>query len=209
MKFERIKTAFYGAAQQQAVASKMYDIKASYGRLINQASAATGVRAELITAFIFIESAGNPAAISSANAIGLMQVQPGTATDACHMLFKQSKMKPAAEVLLVKLLGQDAITRIKRMAHAGAANVFTAAHLLDPAINILAGTLYLQLLLGQETVNDVTRLDRVVARYNRGYFSKLPPSNNAAELYAQLSGETRSYIAKLIGENSALDLLIA
>src|SRR5579884_4462347 len=46
--------------------------------LVNEASSRDGVSPALINAVVMAESAGNPSAISSAGAQGLMQLMPGT-----------------------------------------------------------------------------------------------------------------------------------
>lgn len=50
------------------------------GSLVSGASRSTGVPAGLVRAVLMAESAGNPSAISSAGAQGLMQLMPGTAS---------------------------------------------------------------------------------------------------------------------------------
>lgn len=47
--------------------------------LVNQASAQNDVDAALVNAVVMAESAGNPSAVSSAGAEGLMQIMPATA----------------------------------------------------------------------------------------------------------------------------------
>jgi soluble lytic murein transglycosylase-like protein len=47
--------------------------------LVNGASAETGVPQALVNAVLMAESAGDPSAVSSAGAQGLMQLMPGTA----------------------------------------------------------------------------------------------------------------------------------
>ncbi|HET9096432.1 MAG TPA: lytic transglycosylase domain-containing protein [Candidatus Baltobacteraceae bacterium] len=46
--------------------------------LVNDASSREGVSAALVNAVVMAESAGNPSAISTAGAQGLMQLMPGT-----------------------------------------------------------------------------------------------------------------------------------
>lgn len=50
------------------------------GSLVSGASRSSGVPAGLVRAVLMAESAGNPSAISSAGAQGLMQLMPGTAS---------------------------------------------------------------------------------------------------------------------------------
>jgi soluble lytic murein transglycosylase-like protein len=49
--------------------------------LVNTASARNGVSPSLINAVVMAESAGDPSAISTAGAQGLMQLMPGTSAD--------------------------------------------------------------------------------------------------------------------------------
>lgn len=49
-------------------------------RLIDAAAARNGVSSSLIASVISVESGGNPSAMSSKGAVGLMQLMPGTAS---------------------------------------------------------------------------------------------------------------------------------
>jgi soluble lytic murein transglycosylase-like protein len=51
------------------------------GALVGGASSANGVPAGLVRAVLMTESSGDPSAISTAGAQGLMQLMPGTAAD--------------------------------------------------------------------------------------------------------------------------------
>lgn len=54
---------------------------ADYSQIVAQASAQSGVPSSLISSVIAAESSGNPFAVSKAGAQGLMQLEPGTASD--------------------------------------------------------------------------------------------------------------------------------
>jgi soluble lytic murein transglycosylase-like protein len=79
----------------------------SFESLIQQASAKYGVDADLVKAVIQNESAYNPSAVSSAGAIGLMQLMPATADN----LGVENPLDPAQNIdggvkLLRELLNQ-------------------------------------------------------------------------------------------------------
>jgi soluble lytic murein transglycosylase-like protein len=79
----------------------------SFESLIQQASSKYGVDADLVKAVIQNESAYNPSAISSAGAIGLMQLMPATADN----LGVENPLDPAQNIdggvkLLRELLNQ-------------------------------------------------------------------------------------------------------
>jgi hypothetical protein len=66
-------------AQERAVADAVLDT--SYDRHIAAAARRFGLPAAWIRAVIHVESAGDPRAVSSAGAMGLMQIMPGTWAD--------------------------------------------------------------------------------------------------------------------------------
>ena len=83
----------------------------------------------------------------------------------------------------------------------------TPDDLFKPLLNILIGSMLLAVLIGEETENGQVRLDKVISRYNRGYFTH--PKGTTAELLASTKGETKAYILKLVGVNSTMDILTA
>lgn len=205
-----VARSFWAAEQVPQVKDKLFQIREQYGTLINQASILTGVSPELITSVIFIESGGQEQVISRAGAVGLMQVTPQTASGVIHLARKAGRLtdelKQALEVFLNERV--SCIAKQQYMGQPMKCNTtITAAELLVPGLNILIGSLLLALLVAQHTENGIIRLDKVITRYNRGYFYK--PKGTTQELMASAPVETRAYILKLVGVNSTLDILTA
>lgn len=68
-----------GKAVPQPRLQKLQDIAKAHGVEILKATIGTDVSPALVLALIGVESAGNPAAVSGAGAVGLMQLMPDTA----------------------------------------------------------------------------------------------------------------------------------
>jgi soluble lytic murein transglycosylase-like protein len=205
-----VAKSFWAAEQVPQVKEKLFQIRERYGTLINQASTLTGVSPELITSVIFIESGGQERVISRAGAVGLMQVTPQTASGVIHLANKAGKLSNELKQALAVQLGER-VACIAKQQYMGQPMKFntaiTAAELLTPGLNVLIGSLLLALLVAQHTENGIIRLDKVITRYNRGYFYK--PKGTTQELMATAPAETRAYILKLVGVNSTLDILTA
>jgi hypothetical protein len=190
-----VAAAFYQTAQVPLVKDKLLAIRQKFGPEIRLASRLTNLSPELITSVIFIESGGRAEAISAAGAVGLMQVKPATAPGIIHLYKKEGLLSIALQQQLRPHLGAilDCIMRQRYMDQ------------LKPEFNIVLGSMLLNLLCHQHLENGQLRLDKVIARYNRGYFYK--PKGTAQELLASAPAETKAYILKLVGINSTLDIL--
>ena len=213
IKVPMIAQSFYKTTEIPSLNNKLDTIEANFGSIITKVAAWTAVPRELITAFIFIESAGKPNAISKAGAIGLMQVK--TATAHSMIWFEHSKKRLSTTELnaLRATLGTrlDCILGDKHMNHKRPCSkntgiIVTRTDLLNPAFNILVGAIYLGILIDQETQNKLIRLDRIVYRYNKGYFSKPTKGATIENLVANTNKETASYILKLAGKNGIMDI---
>ena len=187
-----------------------------YGALIRQIAKLTNVPEEIIRSVVYIESAGDPNAVSRAGAVGLMQVTPATATGILTVEHKAGRLSEPEKAILRKVLGArlDCILKMPHMnakiACAPTGVVVTQADLKNPEFNLLIGTIMVGLLIDQHTENGVLRLDKLIVRYNAGYFYK-PVGNTIEETlaFAKSKGgaETVGYILKFVGTNGILDLL--
>ena len=202
--------SYWQPAQVAQVKGKLLDIKAMYAVQIAQAATLTGVPADLINSVIFLESAGKANAKSGTGAAGLMQVTPDTASGVIFLTRKAGTLTADLRALLISLLGVriPSIEKQHYMNEAVKGNTaVTTSELFNPSLNILIGSMLLALLIAQHTESGVVRLDKVITRYNKGYFYK--PKGTVAELLATVPTETKTYILKLVGSNSTMDILTA
>ena len=213
IKIPMVSKAFYKDEELKLVQKKVDKILENYGALITAAAKLTNLPKELIIAFIFIESAGNPTIKSSAGAIGLMQLIPASASDMIYLENSKGRLSDAEKIVLRKTLGNrlDCILKMKYMGHKQSCNnntgfSVTEKDLQNPEFNILVGSIFLGILIDQHTEGGVIRLDKVVYRYNKGYFAK-PKDDTVSSIIATANEETKSYILKLVGKNGLLDLL--
>ena len=208
-----INKAFYQAKDIGNNSKVLAQIKADYGGLIATISAMTKVPEKLIYAMVFIESQGKVNAVSG-RAIGLMQIDYSSAGDIIFFEFKQKRLGEAEKALLRKYLGTrlDCILAMQYMGQKLKCNsslgyVFTKADLLKPELNILVGAIYLGILLDEHVENNTIRLDKIVLRYNKGFFTKFPKGATKEMVYNAANSISQNYIKKLAGINSVLELL--
>jgi soluble lytic murein transglycosylase-like protein len=215
IKIPALATAFYTSTQVSQVRDRLGIIKAKYGAILANVSKTSNIPVDLIASFIFIESEGKETAVSSAGAIGLMQLNIQTASDVIFMEKSKGRLNTEETAILRHYLGTrlDCIFKMKWMGHKLPCNSNTGVSvkkedLLNPEFNIVVGCLYLGLLIDKYTESGTIRLDKVVWAYNRGYFSKMP-SGNINALLSAAPTETKNYVLKLIGKNSTMDILTA
>jgi len=212
-----IQKAFYPNEQQSSIRKKLDDIYSRYKKEIDLVSSISNVPKKLIVAFIFIESSGNPDAVSSAGAVGLMQLIPASASDILILERQKNRLTESEKNILSQKLGSNFTNGIMKMRFLGDTinlggkflSVFvTKNDLLDPLLNILIGSIYLGLLLDEHTEGNQIRLDKVVIRYNRGYFSDNRGKNllgNVEQIVQKVPTESKNYVLKLLGKNGVLE----
>jgi soluble lytic murein transglycosylase-like protein len=86
--------------------AKMDAIGKTFYKEIKQAETLTKVPGSLILSLIFTESGGRPAVVSSANAVGLMQMKTQTANDIIYWENKAGRLSAEELAILKKHLGE-------------------------------------------------------------------------------------------------------
>ncbi len=207
-------TAFYSVDKTPQIKSALASIAKRYMNAIRLAEQLTKVPGAIILAVIFAESAGDEKIVSSAGAIGLMQLKTQTAHDTLVQENNFKRLSAAEKNILKRQLGKrlDAILAQKYLGQKlkvnnYCANVVIKEDLLNPAFNILVGSIYLGLLIDQHEEKGTLRLDKVILRYNQGYFYK-PKGNTITETLKnakQRSEEAYTYVLKVVGKNGLLE----
>ncbi len=205
-----VSDAYYQDYEVSQNRVKLNSIKSRFGSLVDNISQMTKLSDSLIYSFIFIESRGEELAVSG-KAIGLMQVGVNSATDIIFTEYKKGRLNSSEIALLQKHLGLR-LNQIFSMKSPGTEQVVTSSDLFNPELNILIGCLYLGQLIDEHQENNSVRLDKVVTRYNMGYYSFSKGSQligDAMDIIAKVNPVTRAYITKLIGRNGILEMLEA
>lgn len=186
--------------------SVMPGIKQNYAAIVRIVSAVVNLPAELIYNFIFIESRGQ-ANVKGGQSIGLMQINPQTANYVIQYENISKALSASETALLRKQLGGRLDTLLKlKYTWQTTNNGVTEADLYIPEFNILIGALLISQLIEKTKDGNTMRLDRVIWKYNRGEFSKLP-SGDINAVYAAAGNTTGPYILATLGKNGALDYL--
>ena len=209
---------------REAIKGQVSNIMKKYGSFIKTASENSRIPAQVIASFIAVESGGNPTAGGSSSATqGLMQWNRNFAKNILETEYKLGRITPEEKSILAKY----GITFNAQ----GQTRAITQADAIKPELNILIGTI----LLGQyadsyhdggkstlvggvrrkwaiDDQDGELRLDRIVAVYNAGAYgdtgSKARTINHstAKQLADNVNTTTRSYIAKMLGVNGAMDV---
>ena len=165
---------------------------------------------DIIISVIFIESSGNKNAKSNSGAIGLMQLKPDSAADIVNIKKRKYKLTSLETSILKNNLEEDKYKCLINMPYAGkypcGENPITEKDLVKEELNILIGTMYLKLLISKLKENGKLRLDKVIAKYNQGYFWKTP-TGNYEDFYNKVPDETKKYIVRFSGINGILDII--
>lgn len=207
---------YYDELDVKAYLATVQNLRANYGPSISQAATLANVPAAVIESVCFIESAGVANARSSAGAVGLMQLTPDTCVTVIHLDYKAGRISTEQATVLSKYLGAK-LSNIKKLRYLGDPKAgdtsLTASMVQPPEVNLLIGAMLLGRLIDQSTdllsvTDKLIRWDKVIVRYNAGYFYKLPAkAKTVSDVMAEAkkkSSETYNYITKFVGKNGVL-----
>ena len=191
-----------------AIKGQMSKIWTNFGKYIQFSSRESGIDPKILTAFIAIESGGNPSA-GSGNTKNLMQANVSYMKSQLENEFKAGRLSDAEKSKLAAYgINFDA---------KGNTRVITVADNLKPELNILIGSIILGQLASQPWATDSTgalKLASIITIYNTGMYSPSAKkaiaisSANPKVLHDALAGNTvtQSYIRKAFGVDGALDI---
>jgi len=212
-KIPALDKSFY---QDKSVPQKKDRIKFitdKYGSIIDNVANLTNLNKDIIKSFIFIESRGEADA-QSPYAVGLMQVGLATASDGLVLEKSSGRLSSGEEAILSKYLGarMSNLDKLKKNQKSIGKTWITKSDLFKPEFNILVGSIILKQLIDEFTEDGVPRLDKVAVLYNAGRYGKIGKmtiahKGSTEELHSKLPKEPSSYITKLLGVNSTLDIL--
>jgi soluble lytic murein transglycosylase-like protein len=202
---------------RQSIAKMVEKIVTDFGPHLKMASQNSKIPVEVLASFIAVESGGNPTAGGSGSPTqGLMQWNRQYAKNFLEAEKKKGRMTPEEEAKL-NSYGIKFDT-------AGNTRTITQADQIKPGLNILIGSILLGQyadslydggkFTGKWAIDDKgdLRLDRIIAVYNGGAYSdpgKKARTGNyptASALANNLNVITKSYIAKMLGTNGAMDV---
>jgi hypothetical protein len=200
--------SYYNPTQAAALAAQWAELRREYGTLVTKYAALCFVPERAIYGKLLIENAaGNAAVVSSAGAVGLMQIKPLSATDMITIERRARRLTAEEKAEIKRLLPAKAAGLIA--AQMGN-TIITAADLKRPELNLLIGSIHLSTLIAEHTTADGVRFDLVGLRYNQGYYYRRATlqayTGTTDELLKTLSGEAKNYVLKLCGKNGTLEI---
>ena len=212
--------AFYQAKESAEFKGIRADLMARYGREMNQAATLTNIPLTVLQGIILIENAElNPSFVNPFGFVGLGQINTDTASDVIIREKKKKRLSNAETAVLRKQLG----TRLDVLFAADvdpkkAGNqpidlgysIVNQKDLKNPEFNLLVAAMYASQLIDEEIEStsdgNLLRLDKVIVRYNQGYYYSVPNLKTDA-LIGRLPGEPKNYIKKMAGANGMMETL--
>lgn len=182
---------------------------AKHKKTIDAAAIYNKLPKELINGFIFIESSGKEDAVSSAGAVGLMQLTQQTANDVVRRDMQKKWFTNAEKNILVKYIGVEKANKLMASKIGDTTVYITKEDLKKPELNIMLGTAYLGQIVDKLNTEKDLRLDKAIILYNRGFYTNIKNLKGGyADVMATQPTETKNYILKLVAQNGVLDIIL-
>lgn len=198
------KKGFYGDSDLVGNRQIMVGIEQAYGKMIREAAFQNGIEPALVATYLFVESRGNANA-RNGNTYGLGQVSVATTANTLYNDYKQGRISPREEELLIGFLGTSAIDTIKKAkSDTEIVSLFSPQLLFNPNFNILISVMYFRRCLDKShTLGYGLRLDIAIYLYNAGFYKSIPFSTDVDSfLDASIPNTTKNYIKKVLGTNT-------
>lgn len=210
-----VDKGFYPDTAVKVIRKKLSDIYEAYKSDIDLAVKLANIPRNLILSIIFEESGGIKSLVSSAGAVGLMQLKPQGANDTIFLENKYGRLSTIEKEYLRELIGDDRLVAILKQKYLGQkikendfqGNVITRADLTNSRFNILIGSMLLGLLIDQHTKDGKVRLDKALIRYGQGYFFK-PTGDTVEQTLESVKNRKEVYnaVLKIMGKNGLLSI---
>ncbi|WP_028525605.1 hypothetical protein [Runella limosa] len=211
---------FYEPKEAEAFKNIRTDLMNRYGSLVKQAVALANIPLTVFQGIILIENAKlDPQFINSFGFVGLGQINTDTASDVIIREKKKKRLSNEEIELLRKQLGKRIDVLFASDVDPKKAgnqpidlgySIVNNNDLKNVEFNLLVSAMYASQLIDEEiertSDGELVRLDRVIVRYNQGYYYKIPKAMTDT-LIAQLPKEPRNYIKKMAGANGMMETL--
>lgn len=212
--------AFYQKKESAEFRAIRSDLMARYGREMRQAATLANVPLTVLQGIILIENATlNPSFVNPFGFVGLGQINTDTASDVIIREKKKKRLSNAEIDVLRKQLGKRLdVLFLADVDPKKAGNqpidlgysIVNNTDLKNPEFNLMVSAMYVSQLIDEEleaTANgELVRLDRVIVRYNQGYYYKINRVKTDT-LIAQLPKQPKDYIKKMVGANGMMETL--
>jgi len=206
VKIPIITSSFYKTSDTSKIKSKLSSIYSNFKSYIDNVSSYNKMPKEFLISVIFIESQGKKDVVAG-NAVGLMQVDPNSCTDLVTMERKDKELTVQEKNIISKYIDKTRYNKILKATMGQ--SFFTQKDLLNPELNMCMGAMLLARLIREESKTGVVRLDRIIARYNQGYYSNRSNKTLDVKTFTNnLKGTTKDYVLKFAGLNGTLDILV-
>lgn len=212
--------AFYQKKESAGFRAIRSDLMARYGREMRQSATLANTPLTVLQGIILIENAMlNPSFVNPFGFVGLGQINTDTASDVIIREKKKKRLSEAEIAVLRKQLGKRldvlflADINPKKAGNQAidlGYSIVNNNDLKNPEFNLMVSAMYASQLIDEEleatAEGELVRLDRVIVRYNQGYYYKINKAKTDA-LIAQLPKQPKDYIKKMVGANGMMETL--